>query len=132
MNETTFRKGIRLFLTCLEDSLESLAQVNTNPTTSELPLTSYNVAVKMNTSLQTAQISSIVQELNNACTIISDADLQYEAARLRAISAAKDLVAKLENPPEIILQHAFSVRTVDHCLVSRLGKHFLSFLTYWA
>lgn len=85
----------------------------------------------MNTSLQTAQISSIVQELNKACTIISDADLQKEAARLRAISAAKDLVAKLENPAEIILQHAFSVRTVDYCLVSRLGKPFRSFFSYW-
>ena len=83
----------------------------------------------MNTSIQTAPISTIVQELNKACTIISDSDLQKEAARLRALSAAKDLVAKLENPAETILQHAFSVRTVLHYLLS-LEKHRQSFLNY--
>ena len=67
----------------------------------------------MNSSTQTAQISSIVQELNVACTVIKDSELQKEAARLRALSAAKDLVAKLESPVEAITQLAFSVRTVD-------------------
>ena len=70
----------------------------------------------MNNTLQTPQISNIVQELNKACTFITDADLQKEAARLRAISAAKDLIAKLEHPAETILQHATSVRMIDHFL----------------
>ena len=65
--------------------------------------------VKMNDSTPTPQLSTIVQELNEACGIISNSDLKKEAARLRAISAAKDLVAKLENPAETILRDAFSV-----------------------
>ncbi len=65
---------------------------------------------------QSAQISNIVGELNKACTVMKDSDQQKEAARLRAVSAAKDLVAKLENPAETILQHAFSVRSVDQTL----------------
>ena len=70
----------------------------------------------MNNSTQSAQISTTVQELNEACTIMRDSDLQKEAARLKAVSAAKDLVARLENPAETILQHAFSVCTLDHDL----------------
>ena len=68
----------------------------------------------MNHSTSTAQVSIIVQELNNACTIIKNSELQKEAARLRAISAAKDLVAKLENPAETIFRDAFSVRILDY------------------
>ena len=67
----------------------------------------------MNHSTSTAQVSIIVQELNNACTIIKNSELQKEAARLRAISAAKDLVAKLESPAETIFRDAFSVRILD-------------------
>ena len=79
----------------------------------------------MNNSVQTAQISNIVQELNKACTVIKDSDTQKEAARLRALSAAKDLVSKLENPAETILQHAFSVSVLSgklsqSCFNSRL------------
>ena len=70
------------------------------------------IAVKMNNSEHTARISAIVQDLNKACTIITDSELQAEAARLSALSAARDLVAKLENPAETIFQHAFSVRAV--------------------
>ena len=66
----------------------------------------------MNNSTQTVQISTIVQELNAACTIVSDSELQKEAARLRALSAARDLVATLEKPAETIFQNAFSVGTV--------------------
>ena len=65
----------------------------------------------MNNTTQTAQISSLVQELNKACIVIQDSELQKEAARSRALSAAKDLLAKLESPAETIFQHAFSVRT---------------------
>ena len=68
----------------------------------------------MNSSIQTAQISNIVQELNKACNFIKDSDLQKESARLRALSAARDLVSKLENPAETIFQHAFSVSTLLH------------------
>ena len=81
----------------------------------------------MNNSIQTAQISNIVQELNNACTVIKDSDQQKEAARLRALSAAKDLVSKLENPAETIFQHAFSVSIVYRH--PRLLRHFSLALT---
>ncbi len=70
----------------------------------------------MNDSTQSAQISNTVEELNEACTVMRNSDLQKEVPRLKAISAAKDVVAKLENPAETILQHAFSVRTLDHDL----------------
>ena len=73
----------------------------------------------MDRSTQSAQISNIMQELNKACTVMKESDQQKEAARLRAISAAKDLVAELEKPAETIFQHAFSVRTVDHDLCLR-------------
>lgn len=69
------------------------------------------MSVEMNNSIQTAEISAVVQELNKACTVISDSDRQKEAARLRALSAAKDLVVKLQTPAETIFQLTFSVRT---------------------
>ena len=68
----------------------------------------------MNNSTPTAQISIIVRELNDACTTIKNSDLQKEAARLKAISAARDLVGKLESPAETIFRDAFSVRIVDY------------------
>lgn len=70
----------------------------------------------MNNSIQTAQISNIVQEVNKVCTAIKDSDRQKEAARLRALSAARDLVSKLESPIETTRQNAFSVRAVEHYL----------------
>ena len=73
----------------------------------------------MNNSTPTSQISTAVEELNKAYTIISESEQQKEAARLRALSAAKDLVGKLENPAETIFQNTFSVRTLPHHLFLR-------------
>ena len=113
------RWTIRLYVCALKFCLEiqetssnSLSWVTPDMLISETPPASSIIPVKMNNSEHTARISAIVQDLNKACTIISDSELQAEAARLSALSSAKDLVAKLENPADTIFQHAFSVRAV--------------------
>lgn len=66
-------------------------------------------------SLDTTQhISSLVTEISHATKIIQDSDAAKESARKTALAAAKTLTAALENPQEVIYQHAFSVSSRQH------------------
>lgn len=71
----------------------------------------------MDNSTTAAQISTSLQKLNEECDTINESDLRKEAARLRALSATKDLVANLENPTETIFQQILSVLTAHSYLL---------------
>lgn len=63
----------------------------------------------MNAQLQNAQISSIVSEIDSAAKAIHDGEEEIKTARKRALLAARNLVATLEDPAETVFKHAFSV-----------------------
>ena len=63
----------------------------------------------MNAQIQNAQISSIVSEIDSAAKAIHNGEEEIKKARKRALLAAKNLVATLEDPAEIAFKHAFSV-----------------------
>ena len=82
----------------------------------ETPRTFSIIAATMNSPSSIGQISAIVRDLNQACTAINESEIQKEGARRRALSAARELVAELENPTETIFQQILSVRTVQNYL----------------
>lgn len=66
----------------------------------------------MNAPIPTAQISAVVQEVDDAARTIRDCDVEKEIARKKALAAARKLVSTLETPAETAFLHAFGVRTL--------------------
>ena len=63
----------------------------------------------MYATMQNPQISSIVGEIDSAAKAIDDGEKIIKEAQKRALLAARNLVATLEDPIETLFQHVFGV-----------------------
>lgn len=64
----------------------------------------------MHAAVQNPQISSIVNEIDSAAKAIDDGEKLIKEAQKRALLAARNLVATLEDPTEMLFEHVFGVR----------------------
>ncbi len=65
--------------------------------------------ITMHDAVQNPQISSIVNEIDSAAKAIDDGEKLIKGAQKRALLAARNLVATLEDPTETLFQHVFGV-----------------------
>ena len=63
----------------------------------------------MHAAVQNPQISSIVNEIDSAAKAIDGGEKLIKEAQKRALLAARNLVATLEDPTETLFQHIFGV-----------------------
>ena len=67
------------------------------------------IIITMYATMQNPQISSIVGEIDSAAKAIDDGEKIIKEAQKRALLAARNLVATLEDPIETLFQHVFGV-----------------------